>query len=47
MSINSIRNLVEIAAKVTPQKVALIDSNSKATYSLSEKFIFVNFNFES
>ena len=32
MSINSIRNLVEIAAKVTPQKVALIDSNSKATY---------------
>ena len=32
MSVNSIRNLVEIASKVTPNKIALIDNNSQITY---------------
>jgi acyl-coenzyme A synthetase/AMP-(fatty) acid ligase len=32
MSVNSIRNLVEIASKVTPEKLALVDNNSKLTY---------------
>jgi acyl-coenzyme A synthetase/AMP-(fatty) acid ligase len=33
MSINSIRNLVEIANVKTPQKIALIDKNIQLTYS--------------
>jgi len=33
MSINSIRNLVEIANAKTPQKIALIDKNATLTYS--------------
>ena len=33
MSVNSIRNLVEIASKVTPEKIALVDKQGKTTYS--------------
>lgn len=33
MSVNSVRNLVEIANKISPQKVAIVDKNTQLTYA--------------